>query len=115
MKSLTLIFLFPFLMNGQYKWFPKLTPEQDLTFDYYSNLALSCGSSMIINHYTHKPILAGFCGVGLGFVRSMFERGLDGKIVSNMGSVTGMFCYTIRNNERRNKARKFTDKKYVLD
>lgn len=114
MKVFFLIIFFPVFLSAQ-KWYPKLTPEQDLTFDYYSNAFLSFGTAKIVDYYSHKPILGGFCGIGAGFVRSLFERGLYGKIVSASGAVGGSFIFIVYKDLKRKKTLKFNSRKYVLD
>ena len=106
MKKYLFILLFPVMLQAQYKWFPKLTPEQDLTFDYYSNVGLAGGVSEITNHYTHRPFLSGVCGFAAGAIRSCFERGLNGKIVSAMGSWGGQLGFIIRNDQKKKRLKR---------
>lgn len=116
MKTIILICVLSLGLKAQDKvlgfdW--NLTPQQDLTFDFYSNALLSYGTSKMVYKITKDSFWSGAAGIGVGFARCAFERGLSGKIVSGFGAVTGNFVFDFdMDNRRKREQQKLENQKY---
>ena len=87
---LLIILLFPSLLLSQIK----LTPIQDLTFDYYRGMGVSLTTSLIVRKITKRDGYSGIAGFAAGCLQGiLLERGSEGKIISCMGSFGGTFIY----------------------
>lgn len=97
-KLLALILLISLNFKSQTN-FKEFYFKNDLAFDYYRGAIISGGSSLILNKIIKKPFLSGLIGFTLGYAQGLiFERGLNGKIVSCMGTTGGTFVYIIHLN-----------------
>jgi hypothetical protein len=80
------------------------TEEQDHTFDWYRGFGVSLVTSEAINYFTDDSFTAGAIGLGVGCLQGIvLERGLDGKILSCMGSVVGNFAFDIHMHTKRER------------
>ena len=105
MKLILFILLFAFNCNSQItNWEPKFmrnfTSEQDLTFDYYSRVITVVGISNGLQFLKVSPIKSDLIALGIGASTCLFERGLDGKIVSSFGTFTGAVANIIIRHEK---------------
>lgn len=71
MKKLCyILFLFPFIIKAQYT-------RTDMHV--HAGMVIGLGSSIVINHITHKPFLSAISGVALGMASGYAKERLDRK------------------------------------
>ena len=103
MKTIILIFI-SLSFQAQINWEPKFmrtwTAEQDLTFDYYSRVITVVGISNGLQFLKVSPIKSDLIAFGIGAGTCLLERGLDGKIISSFGVLTGAMVNVIIRHEK---------------
>lgn len=81
-----------------------LLNKYDSALDYYRAATVNVTSSFLCKKITKRVVISGFIGFSLGSGQGViFERGINGKVISVMGSGFGSITYIVINHQKEIK------------
>ena len=103
MKLTIIILLLSFTCKAQLKW--NLTPEQDLTFDYYTSLISTVETAQLLDRLTNhkKPFLCNLIATSLNAGIIFLERSQGGKVVRGSAIAAGFMINLCISNYKDDK------------